>query len=265
VNFSYEDDLKLASELADLADSISLPRFIAQDFKVETKPDSTPVTEADRAVEEAIKNLLKTKRPNDSIIGEEYGNSGENLHGKGSRTWIIDPIDGTANYMRGVPVWATLIALAIDGKPVVSVVSAPAMARRWWAAPGTGAETKQVDGRITKLAVSKITDLEIASMSYVSLKLWDEIGQLDNLMNLARKVWRTRAFGDFWSYMLLAEGAIDLTCEHGLQIYDIAALVPIVEQAGGKITDFVGELTPESRHVLATNSLLHEQVRAYFK
>ncbi len=264
MSFSYSADLELAMELADLADSISLPRFIAQDFKIETKPDSTPVTEADRAVEEAIKHLLKDKRPTDSIIGEEYGNSGENLHGKGSRTWIIDPIDGTANFMRGVPVWATLIALAVDGKPVVSVVSAPAMGRRWWAAPGVGARTRQLDGRITELAVSKISKLENASMSYVSLKLWDEIGQLDNLMNLVRKLWRTRAFGDFWSYMLLAEGAIDLTCEHGLQIYDIAALVPIVEQAGGRITDFAGELTPESSHVLASNTILHEQVRSYF-
>ncbi|MEY3406578.1 MAG: hypothetical protein RLZZ556_650 [Actinomycetota bacterium] len=264
MNSTFESDLELAKMLADVADSISLPRFIAQDFSVETKPDLTPVTEADRSVETAIKELLKEKRPNDSIIGEEYGSSGENLHGEGSRTWIIDPIDGTANFMRGVPVWATLIALAVDGKPVVSVVSAPAMGRRWWAAPGFGAETKQIDGRITKLSVSKISELEDASMSYVSLKLWDEIGQLDNLMNLSRKVWRTRAFGDFWSYMLLAEGAIDVTCEHGLQIYDIAALVPIVELAGGKITDFVGELTPESSHVLATNGPLHDEVRAYF-
>lgn len=262
--FSFEEDLALALELAEIADSISLARFVAQDFKIETKPDSTPVTEADRAVEMAIKDLLLAKRPSDSIIGEEFGTSGDNLHGQGSRTWIIDPIDGTANFMRGVPVWATLIALAIDGKPVVSVVSAPAMGRRWWAAPGTGAKTRQLDGRVTKLAVSNISELDNASMSYVSLKLWDEIGQLDNLVKLVRKVWRTRAFGDFWSYMLLAEGAIDLTCEHGLQLYDIAALVPIVEQAGGRITDFTGELTPESSHVLATNGHLHEQVRAYF-
>ncbi len=260
----YTKDLNLVLELADLADSISLPRFFAQDFLVENKPDATPVTEADRAVEKAIKDVLITRRPEDGIIGEEYGTSGDNLHGPGSRTWIIDPIDGTANFMRGVPVWATLIALAIDGKPVVSVVSAPAMGRRWWAAPGFGAQTKQIDGKVTDLAVSKIDNLADASMSYVSLKLWDEIGQLDNLMNLVREVWRTRAFGDFWSYMLLAEGAIDMTCEHGLQIYDIAALVPIVEQSGGRITDFVGELTPESSHVIASNGLLHEKVRAFF-
>jgi len=257
-------DLELALELAEIADAISLERFYAMDFKVETKPDSTPVTESDRAVEKAIKDHLAKARPNDSIIGEEYGSTGENLHGAGSRTWIIDPIDGTANYMRGVPVWATLIALAIDGKPVVSVVSAPAMGRRWWASPETGAKTALVDGRIKDLHVSKISDLEHASMSYVSLKLWDDLGLLDNLMNLVRDVWRTRAFGDFWSYMLLAEGAIDLTCEHGLEIYDWAALVPIVEQAGGRITGYSEELNPKSSAIMATNGVLHEAVRSYF-
>jgi len=261
--FSFQEDLDFALELADLADSISLPRFQAQDFAIETKADSTPVTEADRAVEQAIKDQLAQKRPNDGIIGEEYGNSAGDLFGKGSRTWIIDPIDGTANFMRGVPVWATLIALAIDGKPVLSVVSAPAMGRRWWAAPNLGAHTRQIDGNLTKLQVSKLGELSQASMSYVSLKLWDEIGLLDNLMNLVRSVWRTRAFGDFWSYMLLAEGAIDFTAEHGLQIYDIAALVPIVEQAGGRITDFDGELSPNSSRVLASNGLLHEKVRSF--
>ncbi|MFM8926891.1 MAG: inositol monophosphatase family protein [Rhodoluna sp.] len=261
--FSYSEDLALALKMANVADAISLPRFKTQDFKIETKPDSTPVTEADRAVEAALKEMLLAERSGDGIIGEEYGSSGEDLFGKGSRTWVIDPIDGTANYMRGVPVWATLIALAIDGKPLLSVVSAPAMGRRWWATPEIGAWTKQVDGEITKLQASSLGNISHASMSYVSLKLWDEIGLLDNLMNLARKVWRTRAFGDFWSYMLLAEGAIDFTAEHGLQIYDIAALVPIVEQAGGRITDFTGELTPESSMVLASNGLLHEEVRAY--
>ena len=261
--FSFAEDLDLALKMADAADSISLPRFKAQDFKIETKPDATPVTEADRAVEKALKDILASERIADGVIGEEFGKSGEDLFGEGSRTWIIDPIDGTANYMRGVPVWATLIALAIDGKPVLSVVSAPAMGRRWWASPEIGAKTMQVDGEVSSLQVSKMSDLSNSSMSYVSLKLWDEIGLLENLMNLVRKVWRTRAFGDFWSYMLLAEGAIDFTAEHGLQIYDIAALVPIVEQAGGRITDFTGELTPESSMVIASNGLLHEEVRSY--
>jgi len=256
----YKADLELALQLADIADGISLERFYSQDLVVETKPDATPVTDADRSVEAALKEVLKAQRPEDSLIGEEYGSTGENLHGKGSRTWIIDPIDGTANFMRGVPVWATLIALAVDGKPVVGVVSAPAMGRRWWAAPGVGAHTKHIDGRTAELQVSKISDLGHASLSYNSLKLWDENGMLDSLMQLTRKVWRTRAYGDFWAYMLLAEGTLEITSEHNLAIYDIAALVPIVEQAGGRITDLHGELTTSSSSVLATNSALHSTV-----
>ena len=256
----YKADLELALKLADIADGISLERFYSQDLVVETKPDATPVTDADRSVEAALKEVLKAERPEDSLIGEEYGSTGENLHGKGSRTWIIDPIDGTANFMRGVPVWATLIALAVDGKPVVGVVSAPAMGRRWWAAPGVGAHTKHIDGRTAELQVSKISDLEHSSLSYNSLKLWDENGMLDSLMQLTRKVWRTRAYGDFWAYMLLAEGTLEITSEHNLAIYDIAALVPIVEQAGGRITDLHGELTTSSSSVLATNSVLHSTV-----
>jgi histidinol-phosphatase len=256
----YTADLEFALKLADIADSISLERFYALDLHVETKPDSTPVTDADRSVERALKAELLNFRPEDSLIGEEYGTTGENLHGKGSRTWIIDPIDGTANFMRGVPVWATLIALAVDGKPVVGVVSAPAMGRRWWAAPGSGAQTKHIDGRIADMQVSAISELEHASLSYNSLKLWDENNLLNELMQLTRKVWRTRAYGDFWAYMLLAEGAIDITSEHNLAIYDIAALVPIVEQAGGTITDIHGELTTDSSSVMATNTHLHKSV-----
>jgi histidinol-phosphatase len=167
--------------------------------------------------------------------------------------------------MRGVPVWATLIALAVDGKPVVSVVSAPAMGRRWWAAPGVGAHTKHIDGREVPIQVSKVNNLENASLSYNNLKLWDQLGQLDQLISLSRKIWRTRAFGDFWSYMLLAEGTLEITAEHDLKIYDIAALVPIVEQAGGTITDFDGELTATSSSVLATNGILHRGVCEHFK
>lgn len=254
---SLSDDLKLALELADIADSISLNRFQALDLKIETKPDSSPVTDADRAVENAIKAHLAKNVPSDAIIGEEFGNSG---HAK--RTWIIDPIDGTANFMRGVPVWATLIALSIDGKPIVGVVSAPAMGRRWWAAPGVGAQTREIDGRHRELAVSRITDLQNASLSYNNLQLWDRAGKLDQLISLSRKIWRTRAYGDFWSYMLLAEGAVDIVAEHDLKIYDIAALVPIVELAGGKFSDLTGELHAESSSVLATNGMLHDATQA---
>ena len=249
---SFQQDLDLAIELADIADAISLKRFSALDLHVETKPDLSPVTDADRSVEQALKARLAEAVPNDALIGEEFGTSGS-----ASRTWIIDPIDGTANFMRGVPVWATLIALAIDGKPVVGVVSAPALGKRWWAAPGVGAFAREIDGSTRKLSVSAIGDLEHSSLSYNNLKMWDRAGKLNQLIELSRKIWRTRAFGDFWSYMLLAEGSLDIVAEHDLKIYDIAALVPIVEQAGGKFSDLAGELTPESSSVLATNGKLH--------
>lgn len=251
---TFSDDLALALKLADAADAISLARFRALDLNVETKPDRSPVTDADRAVELAIKEILATQRPDDGIVGEEFGNSGSS-----SRKWIIDPIDGTANYMRGVPVWASLIALSIDGHAVVSVVSAPALGRRWWAAPGV-AKTSDIDGSVRDLRVSGITDLENASLSYNNLQLWDSYGYLDRLIAMSREVWRTRAYGDFYSYMLLAEGALDIVGEHDLKLYDIAALVPIVEQAGGRFTAIDGPLTEDSSSVLATNSKLHDTV-----
>lgn len=250
---TFSSDLDLALAIADLADSIALERFRALDLKVETKPDRSPVTDADQAVERAIKALLAEKAPSDALIGEEYGSA----DGTTNRTWIIDPIDGTANYLRGVPVWATLIALAIDGKPTVSVVSAPAMGRRWWAAPEIGAWTRDIDGSTRQLAVSGISEFENASISYNNLQLWDQSGRLPQLLELSRKLWRTRAYGDFWSYMLLAEGALEIVAEHDLKIYDIAALVPIVELAGGQFGDLDGSLNAASSSVLATNGKLH--------
>ncbi|MDE2408872.1 MAG: histidinol-phosphatase [Actinomycetales bacterium] len=249
----FAADLALAHKLADAADQISLARFRALDLKVETKPDRSPVTDADQAVEQALKAILATDAPADGIIGEEFG-----VSGSADRKWIIDPIDGTANYLRGVPVWATLIALSIDQKPVLSVVSAPALGRRWWAAPGIGAFTRDVDGSVRQLAVSGISELEYASLSYNNLQLWDSFGYLDQLMGMSRQVWRTRAYGDFLSYMYLAEGSVDIVAEHDLKIYDIAALVPIVEQAGGKFSAIDGPLTEDSSSVLATNGPLHE-------
>jgi histidinol-phosphatase len=254
---TFAEDLELALRLADAADAISLERFRALDLKVETKPDRSPVTDADKAVEAALKGILASERPTDALIGEEYGNTGDS-----NRTWIIDPIDGTANYMRGVPVWASLIALAVDGKPVVGVVSAPALGRRWWAAPESGAHTSDIDGSVRPLAVSGIGDLEHASLSYNNLQLWDASGRMQQLLELSRKIWRTRAYGDFYSYMLLAEGALDVVAEHDLKIYDIAALVPIVEQAGGRFSDLDGELNAESSSVLATNGRLHAAVQS---
>ena len=246
------NDLDLALKLADQADEIALKRFRALDLHVESKPDRSPVTDADRAVEARLRETIAEYRSADTVIGEEFENTGS-----APRNWIIDPIDGTANYLRGVPIWATLIALRVNGIIMTSVVSAPAMGRRWWAHRGNGAFTQDVDGSVRALQVSKISDLEHSSISYNSLQLWDQSGKLDQLIDLSRNVWRTRAYGDFYSYMLLAEGSLEMVAEHDLKIYDIAALVPIVEEAGGKFSDLAGSLTDESSSVLATNSLTH--------
>jgi histidinol-phosphatase len=242
--------------LADETSDIALARFQSQDLQVETKPDRTPVTDADRAVESRIREVLAEERPEDAIIGEEYGaQSGNN------RTWIIDPIDGTANFLRGIPIWATLIGLRIGSELTVGVVSAPALGRRWWAMSGGGAFSKDFTGKTRRLAVSRVSRLQDSSISYNSLQLWERSGKLSGLMALNREAWRSRAIGDFWSYMLVAEGALDLCSEHDLKIYDIAALVPIVLEAGGRFTDLVGDLTDSSSSVLVSNGALHETAR----
>lgn len=248
-------DLELAHKLADAADELSMKRFRSLDLQVETKPDRTPVTDADKSVEDAIRALLTHARPEDSIIGEEFGNSGDS-----ERVWIIDPIDGTANFLRGVPVWATLIALRVDGEYVLGVVSAPAMGRRWWGAKDQGAFTKDVDGSVRQLHVSKVKDIADASFSFSSIELWNEAGELEKLWEISKKVWRTRAYGDFWSHMLVAEGAVDISAETDLKIYDWAALAPIVQEAGGTFRDQSGELTDQTSKVMASNGFLDKQL-----
>ncbi len=257
---SMISDLDLALKLADHADEISLKRFRALDLLVESKPDRSPVTDADRAVEAELRSVVADYRPEDTFIGEEFENTGS-----GNRNWIVDPIDGTANYLRGVPIWASLIALRVDGVITTSVVSAPALGRRWWAQRGNGAFTMDFNGSVRALQVSKIASLEDASISYNNLQLWDQAGKLNQLLELSRQVWRTRAYGDFYSYMLLAEGSIDLVAEHDLKIYDIAALVPIVEEAGGSFSDLSGPLTESSSSVMASNSLLHNRFQQALK
>lgn len=269
VTASYAEDLALALELADLADQVSLARFRAVDLEVQTKPDRTPVTEADLAVERAIRDRLAVARPGDGVIGEEFGTEGAT-----SRQWIIDPIDGTANFLRGVPVWGTLIALAVDGEPVVGVASSPAMGRRWWASRGDGAWTTDAPGTTAessadasrpaprRIGVSAVAELADASLSFQSLAQWRDAGYLDRLLALSEGVWRDRAYGDLWPYMLLAEGLLDITGEFDVKIYDLAALVPIVEEAGGRFTSIQGERGPAHGSALATNGLLHEQVLA---
>ncbi|MBU1588285.1 MAG: histidinol-phosphatase [Actinobacteria bacterium] len=255
--YTSADDLALALALAANADHISLDRFQSLDLVVTTKPDRTPVTDADQAVERSIRSGIEAARPNDSILGEEYG-----TQGSGSRQWIIDPIDGTANFLRGVPIWGTLIALAIDGVPVVGVVSAPALRKRWWAATGHGAWGQETDGAQYALRVSSVAELADASLSYNSLGGWDDEGRLGSLLALHRSVWRSRAIGDMWSYMLLAEGSLDIVGEFDLKPYDMAALVPIIEEAGGRFSSIEGEPGPWGGNALATNGLLHDAALA---
>jgi histidinol-phosphatase len=251
--YSLSDDLSLALALAGDADLISLDRFESLDLVVTTKPDRTPVTDADQAVERSIRAGIEAARPNDSILGEEYGTQGDS-----ARQWIIDPIDGTANFLRGVPIWGTLIALAVDGVPVVGVVSAPALGKRWWAAKGSGAWAQATDREARRIHVSEVSDLADASISYNSIQGWNDAGYLDRLVGLTERVWRARAIGDMWSYMLLAEGSLDLVGEFDLQPYDMAALIPIVEEAGGRFTAVTGEDGPWSGSALATNGRMHE-------
>lgn len=247
------NDLDLAIELADLADAISLPHFTDQDFTVETKPDLTPVTECDRAVEKAIMDRLAQQRPNDSVLGEEFG-----AHGDSSRRWIVDPIDGTKNFVRGVPIWATLISLYDGQQPLIGVVSSPALGRRWWAQEGRGAFASALGGAAKRISVSEVDRLDDASLSYASLSGWKDLGVLDEFLRLCESMWRTRGYGDFYSYMLLAEGAVDLACEPELALYDMGALVPIVTEAGGAFTNTAGVPGPFGGNAVASNSRLQD-------
>ena len=254
-DYSLSDDLSLALALAGNADLISLDRFTALDLVVTTKPDRTPVTDADQAVERSIRSGIEAARPNDSILGEEYGTKGS-----GSRQWIIDPIDGTANFLRGVPIWGTLIALAIDGVPVVGVCSAPALGKRWWAATGHGAYGMAHGQEPVRLQVSGVSELADAGISYNNIQGWDQAGRLDELVGLSRKVWRARSVGDAWPYMMVAEGHLDMAGEWDMKPYDIAALIPIVLEAGGSFTSLDGDDGPWHGSALATNGLIHAAV-----
>jgi histidinol-phosphatase len=253
---SRADDLELALELADLADSMTLGRFRAEDLLVESKPDLTPVTEADRAVERAIRDGLSQARPDDVVVGEEYG-SGERATDSGRR-WIVDPIDGTKNYVRGIPVWATLLALEEGEQVTVGVASAPALHRRWWAARDGGAFMTDGLGDARPLRVSAISRLEDAQLSFAEFKEWEARGRLQSLIELARRCWRTRAFGDFWGYMLVAEGTVEISCEPVVELWDLAAAQLIVEEAGGRFTDLGGAPRADGGSGLGTNGLLHE-------
>lgn len=267
---TYADDLNLALSLADAADAITMARFEANDLRVESKPDLTPVSDADTAVEKELREIIAAHHPEDALLGEEFGGDVSFA----GRQWVIDPIDGTKNFVRGVPVWATLISLLVDGKPVVGVVSAPALGRRWWAAEGAGAwrlfntpagtaTAGDLDGGVPsagarRLGVSKVGKVADSSIAISSLSGWADCGKREQLISLTDSAWRLRGYGDFWSYMLVAEGAVDIAAEPEVSLWDLAALVPIITEAGGRFTSLDGEDGPHGGSAVATNGLLHE-------
>ncbi len=252
-NATVEVDLEFALRMADVADRITEARFRARDLRVDRKPDRTPVTDADTAVEDAIRAVLTEQRPADVVVGEERG--GEAADG---RAWVIDPIDGTKNFLRGVPAWATLIALVDGGRPVVGVISAPALGRRWWAATGAGAWSTVGGGEPARISVSGVQEICDAYSSTTHLSTWTEYHSREAYLRLVDACWENRAFGDFWHHCLVAEGAIDLAAEPVINPWDVAAVQVIVEEAGGRFTDLSGNPRYDGGNALSSNGLLHE-------
>jgi histidinol-phosphatase len=245
-------DLGLALALADQADSLTMPSFLRADFAVETKKDQTPVTEVDRAVEAGLRKLLAEQRPLDAVVGEEEGESGS-----GTRRWVIDPIDGTVNFVRGVPVWATLVALQVGGEVDIGVVSSPVLGRRWWAQRGGGAFVSKAGGPPERLQTSRVRGLAEASISSGSIR---DFEPPQAFVEVARRVRRDRGFGDFWQHVLVAEGALDAALEPVCSLWDVAALQVIVEEAGGKFTDFSGQRRLGSGNAISSNGFVHDDL-----
>lgn len=229
-----------------------MARFGARDLVVHAKPDRTPVTEADHAVEAALREELARARPDDGIVGEELG-----VTGSGQRRWIVDPIDGTKSFLRGAPPWATLLALEVERVVVLGVVSAPALGRRWWAARGSGAF---VNG--TVVHVSAVERLDDALLCHADVRSYEQHGCGPQFDDLTRRVWDRRGFGDFWGHMLVAEGVADVMVEPVVEVWDVAALIPIVEEAGGRVTDRQGIARADGGNAVTTNGLLHDAVLA---
>ena len=243
------DDLAFTLSLADATDGITMPRFRAADLRIDTKPDTSVVSDADRAAETAIRDLVARERPGEGVLGEEYGDDGTDVR------WIVDPVDGTSNFVRGVPVWATLIALERAGATTLAIVSAPALRRRWWAVRGGGAFA---DGE--PIRVSQIRRVEEASISITSVRSLRRRGLADRYLTLAERAWSSRALGDFWQHALVAEGSVDVALETAMNLWDYAPVQLIVEEAGGRCTDFAGEPPRHGSSFVATNGLLHDAV-----
>ena len=249
----YLDDLELAGRLADAADDITSTRFRARDLTVSSKPDRTPVTDADTAVEDTVREIIGSARLTDGVAGEERGGSAT----AGGRNWVLDPIDGTKNFLRGLPVWATLIALVIDGTPVLGMISAPLLGRRWWASSGGGAWLRDSAGE-HRLAVSGVSELADAYLSTTELGTWAEQHDREAYLALTDTCWETRAFGDFWQHCLVAEGAIDIAAEPIVNAWDVAAAQVLVTEAGGRFTDLAGTPRFDTGSALSTNGHLHD-------
>jgi histidinol-phosphatase len=240
---SRSDDLRFAHALADAADGVTLARFRALDLRVETKPDLTPVSEADRAAEETVRSLVASSGRGEGVFGEELGDDG------GDARWIVDPIDGTKSYVRGIPVWATLLALEREGVVELGLVSAPALGRRWWAVRGGGAWAAGEPVRVSQVA--RVEDATVSTTSVVGMPPgWSE---------LAERAWSPRGWGDFWQHCLVAEGSLDVACDPVVELWDYAAIRLLVEEAGGRVTTFAGGPPTPGGSYVSTNGLLHDE------
>jgi histidinol-phosphatase len=244
------NDLELAHALADAADAITLPHFRSPALRVRTKHDQTPVSEADEAAERALRAMLAAHRPSDAVVGEEYG-----VEGSASRQWYIDPIDATKNYVRGIPIFATLVAVTESGHPLAAVISAPALGRRWWASRAGGSFCNG-----SAIRVSSVNRIERSHLAYDSVTDFDRFGTADAFLRLVRRCERSRGFGDFWAHMLVAEGSIEIAVEPAVSAWDVAAVQLIVEEAGGRFTSLGGEARFDGGSALSTNGLLHDAV-----